>query len=48
MSKSNYKSHSASRNGLVFVVRRGRGAPAIFKTWDECKAATKGFFKPHV
>jgi hypothetical protein len=35
-----------SRNGLVFVVRRGRGAPAIFKTWDEYKAATKGFSNP--
>jgi hypothetical protein len=46
MSKSDYKSHSANRNGLVFAVRRGRKAPVIFKTWNEYKEATKGFPNP--
>jgi hypothetical protein len=46
MPKSYHNSHNASRNGLVFAVRGGRGAPAFFKTWNECKEATKGFSNP--
>jgi viroplasmin and RNaseH domain-containing protein len=37
MSKSDYKSHNANRNGLVFAVRRGRKAPVIFKTWNSAR-----------